>query len=75
MLKGGAIGVAGGDVLRIAEGRLLYTDANWYCNRMKGESSMDYANRSVEQALRFVSSFAPEAEYEPLFVIVFAASQ
>jgi Immunity protein 40 len=71
-LVGTSVGVAGGDVLKISNGGLEYVYANWHCDQRGGETSQQYADRSVRQAIDYVKNFAPAGGYEPLFVLVLA---
>lgn len=69
-IKGLRISVLGGDVLMQQNDSLEYVYANWYCSKGDGESPNEYADRSLQYALSYISSFQPAFEFEPLFVLV-----
>jgi hypothetical protein len=69
-LRGGQVAVLGGDVLKIASGAqpdgLCYgkpepTHDNWYADRRPGEDLMDYIERSIAEAERYIRSY-PDPE-------------
>ncbi len=72
-LEGSNIAVVGGDVVRIAQGRLKYVYAQWSCKRNAGEHAEEFAKRSQRAAHEYVLNFHPAEEYEPLFVFVLSA--
>lgn len=69
-LIGQRVAVLGGDVLMQEDGSLKYVYASWYCSKQDGESVDEYAERSLQYALSYVSNFKPAYEFDPLFVSV-----
>ncbi len=61
--------VRGGDVVRITEGRLQYTD-NWFVKRTPKKTDTSFATRSREYARRYVEEFGSPSDWAPLFVLV-----
>jgi hypothetical protein len=68
--RGGRVAVLGWDVLKIASGAqpdgLCYgkpepTYGNWYADRRPGEDLMDYIERSIAEAERYIRSY-PDLE-------------
>jgi hypothetical protein len=69
-LRGGQVAVLGGDVLKIASGaqpdglcngKPEPTYDNWYADRRPGEDLMDYIERSIAEAERYIRSY-PDLE-------------
>ena len=73
-LTGMGIAVLGGDVLTKKNGSLEYVYANWSCSKKDNESFNDYAVRSLQLAVSYVSNFTPAYAFEPLFVCVLKMS-
>lgn len=61
--------ILGGDVVKIVEGRLQYTDS-WFVERKSTESDASFATRSREYARRYVEGFWSPSDWVPLFVLV-----
>jgi hypothetical protein len=63
ILKGSQVAVLGGDVMEIVDGELQYlrTGDNWYADRRPGEDLMDYIERSIAEAERYIRSY-PDPE-------------
>jgi hypothetical protein len=62
-LKGSQVAVLGGDVLEIANGELRYlgTGDNWYADKRPREDLMDYIQRSIVEAERYIRTY-PDPE-------------
>jgi hypothetical protein len=67
-LRGVGVVVLGGDALTIVDGLLEYSGNNWHCNKREGEDLAEYAARSLDDAVSFMSLFGPDEQ--TLFVLV-----
>jgi hypothetical protein len=56
-LKGTRVGVLGGDVLEVVNGRPRYAHDDWHVNRRPQEDLADFLNRSVAEAERYIRSY------------------
>ncbi len=72
-LEGSEVGISGGDVVRISQGKLDYVYANWSCAKREGEGYSEFAARSRRVAWEYVEQFLPIEDYVPLFVFVVSA--
>jgi hypothetical protein len=65
------IPILGGDVLNESLGKLRYTYENWYCERLPGESTRAFANRSRLVARQFIGKLDMRDEKNLLVVLVY----
>jgi hypothetical protein len=61
--KGGQVAVLGGDVVEIIDGELQHqhTYDNWHADRGPGEDLIDYIERSIAEAERYIRRY-PDPE-------------
>lgn len=57
-LAGTGIAVLGGDVYDLTSGRAVPTYDNWHCDRRPHETFGQYAARSLDTALAYVSQYS-----------------
>ena len=72
-LRKAGIGVLGGDVSEIREGRFEYNYDNWHCDPEEGESDADFALRSYIAAKNYINAYpviVPEKPIDFFFEIV-----
>jgi len=60
-LKGTHIGVFGGDVLRVVDGKLRYTYESWHTDKSPGEDVWKYLARSIAEAEIYIRNY-PDPE-------------
>lgn len=71
-LVGSRVAIAGGDVLRIENGRPRYTYDNWYVNRQGDESLEEYLTRSWNTAERYIREYPDPRDGTILYALVIA---
>lgn len=62
--------ILGGDVYEIKDGNINYSNDNWYCDQMVGESSSDFTLRSIRKAKEYIENYPGDSTNEFLFVLV-----
>jgi hypothetical protein len=71
-LEGTAIAILGGDVLTENDGKLAYTESNWFCNKQDGSCDQEYAVASRAAAAEYISRYEATtgARQHALYVLV-----
>lgn len=63
------VAVAGGDVYKLKGEILELTYDNWYCDRSINEDILEYVDRSIAAARRYILEY-PASETEYFFALV-----
>jgi len=74
-LMGTLVAVSGGDVYRSEAWGFVPAYEYWLCDRIQGEDSVNYAQRSRATAKRFVESHGGERPESVLFALAFDTQQ
>lgn len=70
LLAGSQVAILGGDVLSDSSGKLSYVYENWYCERLLGESPLDFVQRSQAVAREFIENLARRGNSNLFIVLV-----
>jgi Immunity protein 40 len=63
------VGILGGDVFVLVDGRLVHVYANWHCDPRVNESKQEFAIRSQSTARNYIENY-PSKDLEPFFSFV-----
>lgn len=72
-LKDSSVPILGGDVYLERAGGVELGYANWYVDRLDGETLQEFAVRSCCKAEEYVGGFPGLADAQPLFVLVISS--
>ena len=64
------IPILGGDVCERVDGLLQYNYDNWYCDKLPGETKLEFANRSIKIARDYIENYNFKGSGEVFFVFV-----
>lgn len=65
------IGILGGDVYNIIDGKPKPTYDNWYCEPMSGESNSDFFLRSKIESLKYINEYFVDLNETFIFSLTF----
>ncbi|MDQ3919122.1 MAG: Imm40 family immunity protein [Acidobacteriota bacterium] len=69
-LRGSQMAILGGDVLRLLNGRPMYSGDNWYSEQYNSESLPDFIKRSLNVAEQYIRSYPDPEDGTVLYTLV-----
>jgi Immunity protein 40 len=69
-LRGSQVAILGGDVLRLLDGRPMYSGDNWYSQRYDSEDVTDFLRRSLDVAEQYINSYPDPEDGTVLYTLV-----